>query len=102
MMFDFDWKVYAALVLVLSLMALPLVHRKFYGNIPVKNPNDLLQRDHNFTVIDLRPQKDFQTSHIETAINIPYSRTDRCKQQILSLHQTNTKMPRLSWSVTPT
>ena len=85
MTFDFDWKIYTALAFVLLLMALPIVHRKLYGQVAEKDANELLQSDHNYKLIDLRTKKDFLTSHIEQAVNIPCKNTGQCKQQIFEL-----------------
>ena len=85
MIFDFDWKIYTALAFVFFLMALPMLHRRFYGQVAEKNPNDLLAPNHNYRLIDLRSEKDFQASHIEQAINIPCSNTAQCKQKIFDL-----------------
>ena len=88
-MFEFDWKVYAALVFVLILMALPVLHRKLYGQVPEIHANELFRPDKNYRLIDLRPADAFQISHIEHAVNMPCSQMDQCKQQAFDLIASN-------------
>ena len=84
-MFEFDWKVYAALAFVLFLMALPILHRRLYGKVPEINANELLQFDNRIRLIDLRLEKNFKISHIEQSINIPCTQFNQCKKQVLEL-----------------
>ena len=88
-MFDFDWKIYAALALVFFLMALPVLHRKLYGKVPEMNADDLLQLNQNYQLIDIRPEKAFHESHIENAISMPCTKFENCKQQIFQLVSSN-------------
>ena len=84
-MFDFDWKIYTAFAFVLLLMALPILHRKFYGKVPEINVNDLLQASKNYRLIDLRLENEFRLSHIKHAVNIPCIKFEQCKQQVIEL-----------------
>ena len=84
-MFNFDWKVYSALALVLFLMALPVLHRKLYGAVPEIDASKLLQTENNFRLIDLRSAKDYQASHIENAVNIPCTGIGQHQQKLHEL-----------------
>lgn len=89
-MLEIDWKIIAALAFTLMLMALPVLHRKFYGRVPVLDAGKLLamvNSGKNFRLIDLRPSKAFQTAHIHSAINIPCSRIQTCLPEILELRK---------------
>ena len=85
-MFDFDWKVYCAFALVLFLMALPVLRRKFYGQIAHKDANELLnllRSDQAPLLIDIRSAKAFDIAHIPHAINIPCNTPKLCLDKVL-------------------
>ncbi len=60
------------LALVLILMALPVLSRKFYGAVTYVLPVELARRLDNredIAILDLRPQKQFATKHIKGSVN---------------------------------
>lgn len=85
-MFDFDWKVYSAFILVLLLMALPALRRKLLGQIAKMDAGDLaeqLSSENAPILIDLRAAKVFSYGHIKNAINIPCDETNSCLDKVL-------------------
>ncbi len=61
------------LALVLFLMAMPVLSRRFKGKveyITTDQLNNILARGEPVVVIDIRPEKDFAQGHIEGAVNI--------------------------------
>ncbi|NQV47296.1 MAG: rhodanese-like domain-containing protein [Rhodospirillaceae bacterium] len=61
------------LALVVLMMALPILSRKFYGNVPGILPGELARRlgtGEDIAILDLRPKKQFDFKHIEGAVNV--------------------------------
>jgi rhodanese-related sulfurtransferase len=72
------------LALVLFLMALPVLARKFRGPVRFEEPADLQRRldtGEELTLIDLRPQRDFERGHLDGAVNLPAAQlTERLRE----------------------
>jgi len=72
-MLDLDPYLLLPLALVLFLMALPILSRKFYGTVTYILADELLQRSRNeqdIAILDLRASKEFNVGHIEGAVNV--------------------------------
>ena len=89
-MIDLDWKIIAALGFTLALMALPIVHRKYYGQIPEIDAGKLLELLDNskpLQIIDLRSSTVGQSAHSQGAVNLPCSVFQSCLDELLELQK---------------
>ncbi|MBC8267537.1 MAG: rhodanese-like domain-containing protein [Rhodospirillaceae bacterium] len=70
---DLDPWLLLPLALVLFLMALPILSRRIKGKVNYTTTgelNNLLAQDRTLVLIDIRSEKEFNSGHIEGAVNI--------------------------------
>jgi rhodanese-related sulfurtransferase len=67
-----NWYLFAALVVVLSLLAAPYLRRLRYGiaDIPTSRAVQLINRE-SAVLLDVREPNEFSTGHLPDALNIP-------------------------------